>query len=259
MLQRQAVPILEYSTQREAVINPSQLPRIEGFPKACVIAFMYEPIQTLVEKEDAPVIAHMRSVTGDFPIYRVRRNDTDIALVNCTVGAPVAAGIIEEMHAMGGEVFISYGGAGVLDRNIAVGHVLLPERALRDEGTSYHYLPPSRFVEGDQDVLAAMEEVLSREEVPHMRTTTWTTDAVYRETREKVDVRRKEGCLCVEMEVAAFMAVAKFRGLRYGALLYGGDNLDGEVWDARGWSRHEIRAHLLEMALLCAATASESL
>jgi nucleoside phosphorylase len=64
---------------------------------------------------------------------------------------------------------------------------------------------------------------------------TWTTDAVYRETRAKVSLRRAEGCITVEMEAAALLAVARFRGVMLGQLLYAGDSLGGEAWDHRDW------------------------
>ena len=78
---------------------------------------------------------------------------------------------------------------------------------------------------------------------------TWTTDAIYRETRAKTELRRSEGCLTVEMEAAAFFAVAQFRGVPFGQILYGGDNLDAEEWDRRDWmSRASVRERLVYLA-----------
>ena len=78
---------------------------------------------------------------------------------------------------------------------------------------------------------------------------TWTTDALYRETRAKVERRVAEGCLTVEMEAAAFFAVAAFRGVTFGQLLYAGDDLSGEGWDGRGWDEHlEGRELLFRLA-----------
>ena len=74
--------------------------------------------------------------------------------------------------------------------------------------------------------------------MPHVTGATWTTDALYRETREKLDRRVAEGCLTVEMEAAAFFAVATFRGVTFAQVLYAGDDLSGDAWDERGWDEH---------------------
>jgi len=77
----------------------------------------------------------------------------------------------------------------------------------------------------------------------------WTTDAIYRETPDRVARRRAEGCLTVEMEMAAFCAVAQFRGVLFGQILYGGDDLSGENWDHRGWQGlRSIRTKLFSLA-----------
>ena len=132
---------------------------------------------------------------------------------------------------------------------IALGHVIVPTAAIRDEGTSYHYLAPSREVQPTPEALAAIVATLERHGVPHVTGKTWTTDALYRETREKAARRVAEGCLTVEMEAAAFFAVAWFRGISFGQLLYAGDDLSGDVWNARGWDGHETgRQQLFQLA-----------
>ena len=98
--------------------------------------------------------------------------------------------------------------------DVALGHVIVPSAAIRDEGTSYHYLPPAREVEPTRQAFDAIVATLERHHVPHVTGKTWTTDGLYRETRGKVERRVAEGCLTVEMEAAAFFAVAAFRGPR---------------------------------------------
>lgn len=133
--------------------------------------------------------------------------------------------------------FIACGGAGVLDGKIGVGHVVVPSSAVRDEGTSYHYLPPSREVAASAEGLKAIQNTLDTHEVPYIVGKTWTTDGLYRETPAKVARRKAEGCLTVEMEAAAFFAVAQFRGVTFAQLLYGGDDVGGDAWDHREWHR----------------------
>ena len=157
--------------------------------------------------------------------------------------------MLEEMIARGCRKFIAVGGCGVLDKEIAVGQLLLPISAIRDEGCSYHYLPPSREVSADPHVLAVIERVLQAHQVEYLRTKTWTTDAIYRETPAKAAAYRQEGCLAVEMETAAFYALAKFRKISFGQILYGGDAVIPHAYDGRKWnSRADIRRNLFWLA-----------
>ena len=83
-----------------------------------------------------------------------------------------------------------------------------------------------------------------------MKVKTWTTDAPYRETPEKVKLRKAEGCLTVEMETAAFLSIAQFRDVRFGQLLYGGDDVSGSNWCARQWQRKKgVREKLFRLAV----------
>ena len=125
---------------------------------------------------------------------------------------------MDEVIALGARNFIACGGCGVLDKQIGVGQILLPEAALRDEGTSYHYLPPSAEVQADPVALASIKATLQAHEIPYLRTKTWSTDGYYRETPRRVEKFRAMGCLAVEIEAAAFMAVAQFRQVHFGQL-----------------------------------------
>jgi len=120
---------------------------------------------------------------------------------------------------------------------------------VRDEGTSYHYLPPGREVAASPEGVAALERTLEAHNVDYLIGKTWTTDGIYRETRAKVERRRREGCLTVEMEAAAFFAVAQFRGVLFAQLLYGGDDVSGEHWDSRQWDKQSsVREKLFWLA-----------
>ena len=161
------------------------------------------------------------------------------------LAAPIAAGLLEEAIAFGCRKFIACGGCGVLEKDIAVGHIIVVSGAIRDEGVSYHYLPPDREVVANASGVSALVNTLNSREIPYRVGKTWTTDAPYRETPNKIASRRAEGCLTVEMESAALMAVAQFRNVIFGQALYGGDDLSGMEWDNREWqSRSEIRESL---------------
>ena len=170
------------------------------------------------------------------PIYELQFGDRPIAVVHPRVGAPMGAAVLEKLIAIGCRKFIACGGAGVLVPKVVLGHLVVPTSAIRDEGTSYHYLPAGREVAPTPRALAAIESVLKANGHDYLLGKTWTTDALYRETRAKVERRKREGCLTVEMEAAAFFAVAKFRGVEFGQILYAGDDLSGE-WDHRNWMK----------------------
>jgi uridine phosphorylase len=114
---------------------------------------------------------------------------------------------------------------------------------------SYHYLPASREVQAGDAGVAALKAVLDGHGVPYRVGKTWTTDAPYRETPSKIALRKDEGCLTVEMEAASLIAVAQFRGVTLGQVLYGGDDLSGGEWDNRGWqARRDVREQLFCLA-----------
>ncbi len=133
----------------------------------------------------------------------------------------------------------------MLDKDIAVGHLIVVSSAVRDEGVSYHYLPPAREVTANAGAVQALMKILDDRDLPYRVGKTWTTDAPYRETAGKISRRKEEGCLVVEMESAALIAVAQFRNVIFGQALYGGDDLSGAEWDTRQWtSRRDIRKSL---------------
>jgi uridine phosphorylase len=231
-------PILEFDPTREAVIEPSASIEPRDVPECVVLCFFKDIIERVVREHEGRELMRLRSEMGDNPIYEIRHGDHRLAIVHPGVGAPLVTGFLEELIALGCRAFVAAGGAGVLVPELALGHVIVPTSAVRDEGTSYHYLPPSREVAADPEVVAAIVAALERHKVPFVTGKTWTTDGFYRETRPKMARRVAEGCITVEMEAAACFAVAAFRGVRFGQILYAGDDLSGDLWDERAWVRH---------------------
>ena len=248
-MEKHNYPILEFDPTREAILEPSKVVEPLDAPEHCVICFFAEVIESLVADHGAKVIAHSLSQIGKHPLYEIEYEGQRLAFFHPGIGAPLAIGLLEEMIARGCRKFMVCGGCGVLDKSVAVGHLLIPVSALRDEGVSYHYLPPTREVAMNPVAVAAIEKVLQRHGLEYLRTKAWTTDAIYRETREKAAEYLAEGCLAVEMEAAAFFAVAQFREVLLGQILYGGDAVLQEDWDGRKWSsREEIRRNLFWLA-----------
>lgn len=243
------LPILEHDYDSESKIEPSRVIKPRDVPDHCVISFFQEINRKVVEEKQAKVVVANRWEDGEHPIYEIVHQGKRLAFFHPGVGAPIAAGLLEEAIAFGIKYFIVCGGCGVLKRDLFVGKLILVDRALRDEGVSYHYLEPSREVETDQGIVKTMQAILSERGIPYITGKTWTTDAPYRETPNMIQSRVEEGCLTVEMEAAALLAVAQYRQVKLGQLLYAGDDLSGEHWDQRNWqSRKEIRESLFWLA-----------
>lgn len=233
----QHIPLLEYDEDRERLIDPQKLLKPAGVHEACVVCFFQEVIDALVSSGRAVLVVNSRSEIGLHPFYSVELDGKPFTVFHPGVGAPLGAALLEEAIAFGCRRFVACGGAGVLNRELAVGHIVVPIAALRDEGTSYHYMPPTREVHASGEAVRAIERVLERWQIPYVVGRTWTCDAIYRETPGKIKRRREEGCLTVEMEAAAFFAVARYHGVHFAQLLYGGDDVSGADWDHRGWDK----------------------
>ena len=238
-------PILEFDPEREAFIEPSKVIKPLDVPEHCVITFFSEVIDKVVASQRAKLLVENRWQDGPHPLYEIEYKGQRLAFFHPGIGAALSAALLEEVIAFGCRKFIACGGAGVLEKHLAVGHLVVLSGAVRDEGVSYHYLPPGREVKANPEVVNALMKELNRRGVPHRVGKTWTTDAPYRETGKTIAMRREEGCLTVEMEAAGMMAVTEFRGVLFGQVLYCGDDLSGAEWDNREWqSRSAIREQL---------------
>jgi uridine phosphorylase len=245
-----SLPLFEFDEDRNAIIEPHHLlVRRDDFPAHAVICFFHDVLGDLRERGTAEVIGFLTSEAGPNPMLRVEIDGTPVVAIQPGIGAPMAAFVLEELIALGARTVVACGGAGVLDRDIDVGNLVIPTSAVRDEGTSFHYLPPTREIAQDPDMIAAIESTLDRHGVGYRLGKTWTTDAIYRETRGRVARRQAEGCIVVEMEASALFAVGAFRGVPVGQILYGGDDVSGlGDWDRRDWDNHSIREHLFWLA-----------
>ena len=114
--------------------------------------------------------------------------------------------------------------------------LIIPNRAIRDEGTSYHYAPAADFIDVNVRYADVFKRICDERGYKYVEGTTWTTDAFYRETPEKVARRKKMGAICVEMECASMQAMCNFRGVEMFEYFYAGDNLDSDKWQPRSLS-----------------------
>lgn len=146
-------------------------------------------------------------------LYVFRHQEQEYGIVGCAVGAAFAVLIAEELFASGCEFLVSITSAGQIVPVRAPPYFVVIERALRDEGTSYHYLPPSDYSEADPQLASRVRDALGAVEIAVLAGATWTTDAPFRETPEAIEAAVRAGILAVEMEAAALYAFAKARNL----------------------------------------------
>lgn len=239
-------PLLEFDGSLPALIEPSEQFQKRDVPAACVITFLGDAVRRLIESGRARVISENMWEDGPHPLLEMEHDGQRVAILAAGVGAPLASALFEETIAMGCRAFVACGGAGVLRSDLTLGHLIVPESAVRDEGTSHHYLPAAPIIDLDRRSRMLLQSYLAYESIPFVTGRVWTTDAIYRETPDKIERRRAEGCIAVDMEVAALTAVAKFRRVPLAYLLYGGDDLSGDSWDHRGWqSQEQIRDNMV--------------
>ena len=243
-------PLFEYDPHRKAILEPHPSLKIGSIPERGVLCFFLDVINDLVSRGQLRYLGNFKSEMGPNPLYVLSHQGQEVFVLHPGVGAPLAAGFLEELIAQGGKKFIACGGCGVLDAGIVAGHPLILTSAVRDEGTSYHYLPPSREVAPHPAATAALEQALQNRGVEYRLAKTWTTDGLYRETPRRRDRRMAENCEVVEMEAAAFFAVAQFRQVVFGQVVYGGDLVIPDGWDRRGWDgRVDDRHALFQLAV----------
>ncbi len=224
----------EFDNSRQAIVNPTDVIKpIPDMPKAVVSCFARETFERMVKSFGGEKIGETWQANMVIPVYKTSYKGSPVGMYMSPVGAPACVAAAEEIYAMGTETIILFGTCGVLDGAIEDCSVIIPDRALRDEGTSFHYAPASDEIRVNLKYREVFTEILEKLSCRYTIGKTWTTDGIYRETREKAARRRTSGCVCVDMECASMAAMADFRGKELFQFFYAADNLAGESWDIR--------------------------
>jgi uridine phosphorylase len=234
----------------EEILKPGHLAkRIENFPKTAIVTFNDSYIDMIKERQGAKIISIMSG--SRVPIYRIGHKDKQLAVYQTMIGGAATVGYMEMMIAKGTEVFVFFGSCGTLDADISSGNLIVPTEAYRDEGTSYHYLSAETGSYVGVKTAEKLSRIMDVLKLPHAKAKTWTTDAIFRETRSNMEKRKAEGCLTVEMECASVMAAGLFRGVEVYQFLYAEDNLDSDEWERRsmGSVTKNTRERYLNIAL----------
>lgn len=249
--------LTEFDDNQRSMYDPSTLHKpIKDFPKTCVSFFSYKYMQEFVKAYNPEIIAEYGASTMPFyPVYKINYKGEDIAVVQAFVGEPLQCGNFEELIFMGVENFLLVGSCGCLQKNIEEYSLIVPTAAIRDEGVSFHYEPPSNEIELEAEAVKVVEDTLAGLKIKYVKGKTWTTDAIFRETKKKVKRRQKQGAITVDMECAGMAAVAKFRGVHFAQIFYGADDLSLEEYDIRSLANNDgllENAKIIPIGIECA-------
>lgn len=235
------IPLIEGHPSDNAVINPKDwfktLKKLRGvdfpeLPRYGILSFQYMNLsKTIEEKYNGEKLIIFSDHYA--PLYLFSWKSLEAVFASIPVGSATAGMKFEELISLGLKTVILVGGVGVLYSEIPRGTFIIPEKALRDEGTSFHYQLPSRYSFPSEKITQSIRETLRSSRIGFTEGATWTTDAPYRETHDKVRRYRAEGVITVDMEASALFSIARFRGIDIGALFIAGDCVGGKKWDDR--------------------------
>jgi uridine phosphorylase len=219
-MSRDQPPILQAKDYAAAsVFEPANLlreaRRQKGLPRAdvpaiCVLDPDGDILRALRREGRATLAAAWACYHTD--LYEFEAAGTRFGIIGCAVGASFAVLLAEELFVSGCRLLISMTSAGQIVSQAPPPYFVVIDRALRDEGTSYHYLPPSDFAAADPVLVETAMRALNALGLPIYCGATWTTDAPFRETAAAIEHCRELGILAVEMEAAALYAFARVRG-----------------------------------------------
>ena len=251
MILRNEIPILEYDDSSPEIIPPDHDWRGGRLPEKCLFAFLGNIVHRYAKEQNAEVTQIFQTVSHDIEIYVLHEEKEDICLVQSPIGAAASSQVLDTLIICGCKKIIAVGSCGVL-ADLEENAFIVPVKALRAEGTSYHYLPASRYIELDAEPVKVIENCFKKHSLPFVSCMTWTTDGFFRETKDMVRYRLEEGCSVVEMECSALAACCRKRGASFGQFLFTADSLANvHEYDARdfGTDSHE-KALLLGLDIL---------
>jgi uridine phosphorylase len=202
-------PVFTAANLLEAARVRKRLPKI-AVPPGCLLDFDGELVQHLAATGRA--VEDSAWPCFHTSLFRWREGSAEYGVIGGTIGAPFAVLVAEELFSLGCRVLVSISSAGLVAKRFTPPFFLLIDKALRDEGTSCHYLPPGRYADADPSLIAAVRRRTGGLSVPVHTGPSWTTDAPFRETKRLITSRRREGVVSVEMEAAALLSVGQALG-----------------------------------------------
>ncbi len=220
-------PLFRHPVEEPTAFDPAELVssvrESEGMderpvPDVCVLDFDGDLTDKLVRRGQADEYEH-------WPCFHTRMwlwpaDDPLCGIVPRTIGGPYSVLVAEQMAVCGADVVVGLASAGRLNRDLPLPSVVVADKAIRDEGTSSHYLEPGRTVAGHPRVADALQDALPQVGLPVRRGLVWTTDAPYRETSSQISRHAADGALAVEMQAASLFAFGQHHGFPVGLVAH---------------------------------------
>lgn len=247
------LPLLNYDSNPNAVITPTHDKLDYNFPEKLLYFFATEEkVNKFLQNYPHKIIGEFKTISFSPNIYQIEYQNQFFTVAQAPLGAPAATQFLDWLIAYGVKRVLAIGSCGVLV-DIPENTLLLPVKALRDEGTSLHYLPASRYIDLKTSYLSKIKNQIIKLNLRIDEVKTWTTDGYFRETSNKVKQYRNEGICTVEMECSAIAACCQFRSVEFAQILYTADTLfDVENYDNRNWGR-DVIDRVMNLALKISA------
>ncbi|MSS64243.1 nucleoside phosphorylase [Velocimicrobium porci] len=239
------LPILERDTKKEALLMPEK--ESKPFPKKAAFLFLEDETERYALSHGGEKIGEFVTIMKTFVVYKINYKGEEVCICQAPLGAPAAVSVMEYLIANGVEQIIACGTCGALVE-LEEHAFIIPTRAVRDEGTSYHYIEAGREIELNKKAVDAISFMMKKNDIHFRYGKVWTTDGFFRETTDMVVKRKKEECIVVDMECSALAAVAEFRGICFGQILFTADTLADGKHDARDWG-YSVFSQALQLAL----------
>lgn len=230
-------------------------PPVAPMAEVCIVTFSKTVMDHVLAHFKGQVMASIAALNGDRPVYLLENQGEGprIAMYMSPTTSSASAMMMEDVAAATGiRRFVLFGSCGALDSALTEGHLIVPTEAYRDEGLSYHYAPAAPYIRirNAHKVAGILKEL----GIPHVQGRAWTTDAIYRETRNNMEKRRAEGCIAVDMECSGLQAMCDFQGYEYFTFFYSGDLLDAPEWEQRilcseAEKDHQLRNFLVALEI----------
>jgi len=231
--------VIKFDPDKNAVIDPASF-GLGDIPTKALIIYDDDYFEKLTsENQLSEVVDSGGRKRDDF--YTL---NNEYLVMNPNEGAPISATMLEMAIASGVKSVVAFGTAGSLDGSTLPHKIIIPTAAIREEGVSYHYMPDSDEIEQDEASIDILKREIQKNNLEFISGKTWTIDAFFRETNSKVKEMKAKGCVCVDMECSALIAICKFRNVDFVQFLISFDNLEADH------KHHDVYGDLMDDAIL---------
>lgn len=219
-----------FDNKSKALIDLASFLEPKKYGDVCIVSFSIQVKEMFLERYEHEIVGMTKTANGVIDIFRFEVDGKPLLFYMSPIGSACAGCVMHEIHYFSGaSKFVVYGSCGILDEEKCAGKLIVPTNSYRDEGLSYHYMPPADYVRIKNAERVA--EIFDSHGYPYVMGNSWTTDAIYMETVDKANARRNEGCISVEMESSGLQALCDYYGYELYTFFFGADLLSDDSWD----------------------------